>query len=570
MTSPHIAFNQTMTSLTQQPGSPFEVQTTEIHGVNYKHFSNAPNTLHDLVAPARDCGAQEFIAYLDERWSFDEFFERVDQLAYQLANQLEIRKGQHVAIAMRNYPEWLVAFTAIARIGAVVVPLNSWGNTDELRDLVDDSQAELVICDQQRYQLINPVELGIKAVIVRAEHDIVAEGCMTLKALLEQIPTGWQLNDADISGEDVAMIMYTSGTSGRPKGAVFTHRACCQAVVNLEAGGATAYMTHMENFNQQMKLGLPSKGLLAVPLFHVSGLYSQFLMTLRGGRGLVLMYKWDPVEACRLIKEQGITSLMGAPSMMLELTQTPEFETLDRSAIISVSGGGAATPPALTDNIKRLLPNALPGAGWGMTESGGAGCSFSGRSLQATPTASGFISPIVDLRFFDESGNEVDATQAGKSGEIWIKSPTNVDGYWQRPEASASDFNDGWFITGDVGYLDEHGCLHICDRIKDIVIRGGENIYPIEIENLIQSIDGVVSVAAFAVPSESLGEEMAVVIRCAEGSGLNEQKVVHYCKEHLAGYKVPSFVRFTHTALAINATNKLLKKQIRNEYFPEA
>jgi len=570
MTSPHIAFNQTMTSLTEQPGSPFEVQAAEINGVTYKHFTNAPTNLHDLVAPARDCGAQEFIAYLDERWSFDDFFERADQLAYQLTNQLQISKGQHVAIAMRNYPEWLVAFTAIARIGAVVVPLNSWGNTEELRDLVNDSQAKLVICDQQRYQLINPAELGLQAIIVRAEQSAFAEGCIGFETLLEQLPKNWQLQDVAISGEDIAMIMYTSGTSGRPKGAVFTHRACCQAVINLEAGGATAYMTHMENFNQQMQLGLPPKGLLAVPLFHVSGLYSQFLMTLRGGRGLVLMYKWDPVEACRLIEAHGITSLMGAPSMMLELTQTPAFEALDRSAIISVSGGGAATPPALTNNIKRLLPNALPGAGWGMTESGGAGCSFSGRSLQATPTASGFISPIVDLRFFDESGNEVDASHPGQSGEIWIKSPTNVNGYWQRPEASASDFNDGWFITGDVGYLDEHGCLHICDRIKDIVIRGGENIYPIEIENLIQSLDGVVSVAAFAVPSESLGEELAVVIRRHENCELDEQQVISYCKEHLAGYKVPSFVRFTHSALAINATNKLLKKQIRNEYFPAA
>lgn len=570
MTSPHQAFKQTMASLTQQEGSPFEVQTTEIKGVPYKHFVNAPKSLHDLVAPARQCGNQEFIAYLDERLSFEDFFVQADQLAYQLVNELKISKGEHVAIAMRNYPEWLIAFIAITRIGAVVVPLNSWGNTDELRALVDDCQAKLVICDQQRYQLIKPAELGIQAIIVRSEQDSFDKGCIGLEALLSKLPREWALEDTDVGDEDIAMIMYTSGTSGRPKGAVFSHRACCQAVINLEAGGATAYMTHMENFNQQMQLGHAPKGLMAVPLFHVSGLYSQFLMTLRGGRGLVLMYKWDPVEACHLIEKHKITSLMGAPSMMLELTQTPEFEALDRSPIISISGGGSATPPALTENIQRLLPNALPGAGWGMTESGGAGCSFSGQSLHATPTASGFISPIIDLRFFDEAGNEIETSKPGQSGEIWIKGPTNVNGYWQRPEANDSDFNDGWFITGDVGYLDENECLHICDRIKDIVIRGGENIYPIEIENLIQSLQDVLSVAAFAVPSESLGEELAVVIRVNEESNLDQQQVISYCREHLAGYKVPSFIRFTHSALAVNATNKLLKKHIRNEYFPEA
>lgn len=523
----------------------------------------------ELLAPGRTFGNQEFLVYQDERYSFGEFFDQSDRLAHQLVTRFGICKGDRVAIAMRNYPEWLVSFVAIVSSGAVAVPLNSWGQTEELRLNLADAQASLLICDQQRLDTIDPAALNLPAIIVRSQGPLSAN-CTAFQQVLAGVDSEAVrkvLPSGPIGGEDPAMIMYTSGTSGRPKGALFSHRNCCQAIVNLEAVGAVAYMLNMDAFNQHAQLGAPAKSLLTVPLFHVAGLYSQFLLNLRNGRSIVMMYKWDPVTACDLISSEKISVVVGAPSMLLDLVQSEEFTAADKSNLINISGGGAATPTRLAELVQEKAPHALPGAGWGMTESGAAGTAFTGYPVTAKPGASGFVNPVVELRFCDEDGNEV---APGTAGEIWIKSPTVISGYINAPEANSSDFSDGWFKTGDIGYLDEDRCMFICDRAKDLVIRGGENIYPIEIENCIQSIPGVQRVAAFAVPSERLGEELAVVITCshADLGKLTAETVQKYCEERLARFKVPSFVKITDVDLPMNATRKVIKRQVKDMYFP--
>jgi acyl-CoA synthetase (AMP-forming)/AMP-acid ligase II len=567
------AYENAISTLTSQIGSAFEIATQSINGVNYKTFVNAPDNLVELVEPARAFGDREFLVYLDERWTFDEFFQQVDQIAYQLAHKYQLKQGARVAIAMRNYPEWMTAFVAITIVGGVAVPLNSWGRGDELQYNLTDAQAELIICDQQRYNLLDFVSNPLRAIVVRPEQDQLAEGCIGLPELLASVPPLDQqqpLPKLNIQGEDTAMIMYTSGTSGKPKGAEFSHRSCAQAIVGLELTGAITYMTNQEPLNKHIQAGWAAKNLLAVPLFHVSGLYSQFLANLRAGRTLVVMYKWDPVKACELIDKEKITAVVGAPSMLMDMLQCDKFSDIDTSSIINVTGGGAASPERLSKLRNELLPDSIAGGGYGMTESGGAGCTFAGEVARAKPDACGFVHPIVELRFCDEEGNEL---APGATGEIWLKSPANVKGYWNAPETTEAEFQHGWFKTGDIGYLDEDGCMHICDRVKDIVIRGGENIYPIEIENCLLSMPGVQAVTAFAVPSEAMGEELAVVIRPNKPTDLdncNPQTVKDYCAEHLARFKVPSFVKFIHEPFPMNATNKVLKKQVRETFFPDA
>ena len=567
MASFRTPFDTAIQSVTQS-GAPFEIARAKFAGIEYLHYVNAPTTLTELLAAGRGHGDKEFIVYQQERWSFAEFYDQADRLAAQLTDAFKIKPGERVAIAMRNYPEWLSAFVAITSIGAVIVPINSWGQAAELHQNLADAAVTLVICDEARLNLIDPTTHPIAAIVARATQTNLPAGCHHFSEVINRpAPHGDRPDLPIIDSEATAMIMYTSGTSGVPKGALFSHRNCCQAIINFEAVGAAVYMTNVEAYTQHAARGVPSKTLLTVPLFHVSGLLAQFLLILRGGRTLVMMYKWDPFIACQLIAEEKISVVIAAPSMLLELIENDEFARIDADNIIAMSGAGAATPPRLRQLIETKVQSALPGAGWGMTETGAAGTSFTGQFIQHKPGSCGFLNPIVELRFFDDQTNEV---AKGEPGEIWIKSPTVISGYCNAPDANQEEFTDGWFKTGDIGFLDEDDCLYICDRAKDMVIRGGENIYPIEVENCILSIPGVIRVAAFGIPSERFGEELAAVIQQAPAGEpiLTEQHIQTYCRTRLAGFKIPSQIKFTTAEFPVNPTNKVLKKQLREQFYP--
>lgn len=559
-------YDEAIAAITQ-PGSPYELGQESINGVDYTVFVNAPKTMVELIDAGRQFGDQEFLVYQDERWTFNEFFLQVDKLSHQLLHQLGVTQGDRVAIAMRNYPEWMTAFVAIISVGAVAVPLNSWGLSQELEQGLVDAETRFLFCDQQRLDLIDTARLNLKTIVVRPEAAEFADDVQSYDSLVAEAPEKTERPVVSIDAEDMGMILYTSGTSGRPKGGVFTHRSICQSIINFEAGGAASYMTNLEAFQALMKPGMQPKSLMAVPLFHVSGLLAQLLLNIRSGRGIVMMYKWSVPEACKLIENERVTMIAAAPSMLLELLSAEEFLKIDSSCLINLSGAGAASPPKLTATIREKLPATLTGAGWGMTETGAAGCSFVGYFMQEKPHVCGFVNPVVELRFCDENGEEV---PDGSPGEIWLKSPTNISGYWKKEEANKSEFSNGWFKTGDIGFLDEDGCMNICDRVKDIVIRGGENIYPVEIENCIQSCPGVVRAVAFGVPSDKLGEELVMVVRVeknVESTGeLTEAIIKQFCRDRLASFKVPSVVKITESELPVNATNKVLKKQVRDDF----
>tara|TARA_R110000823_G_scaffold171736_11_gene304260 strand:+ start:26680 stop:28362 length:1683 start_codon:yes stop_codon:yes gene_type:complete len=543
------------------PGAPYELETGS---AGERHYRHAPANLVEALAVGREHGEREFLVYEDERRSFAQLFAEADSIAAAL--QVEgIEKGDRVAIAMRNYPEWMTAYLAIVMIGAVVVPVNSWGQPADIAHAVEDSGARCVFLDQQRYDGVAErfAERGIRMLIARpatADHPHSLEAFVAGYAAETPRPVA-------IDGDDLAMIMYTSGTSGKPKGAASTHRALSQAIFNMECAAVAAAMTNGELITAMLEQGFEPTSLLAVPLFHVSGCHAQFFVNLRGGRRIVMMYKWDVERALDYIERERITGISAAPSMVLDLLEAPGFAERDTSSLFSLGVGGAATPPRVAQLVSEKLPQNFSGTGWGMTETNAQGASYTGRAFSEKRGAAGFPHPVVDFRICDEQGEELPPLEIG---EIWVRSPANIREYWNRPEANATDLRDGWLKTGDIGYLDAEGFLFLADRAKDMIIRGGENIYPIEIENELLEHPAVREVAAIGLPDERLGESVLAVVHLHAGQSVAEQALLDFARERLAAYKVPAGIHFSEQPLPRNATNKVLKRELKERLLREA
>lgn len=537
-----------------QPGAPFELGARTVGDIEYRSYTNAPSNMKELFAAGRGHGDAVFLHYQGEDLSFEVFYQRIDAVASALLTQYSIQAGDRVAIAMRNYPEWMIAYAAIAHIGAVVVPLNSWWQANELNYALTDCGAKLVFCDSQRANSLKDT-VEIPMIVARADKHYAQEAIDSLY----DTPLNPAIADISLSPQDPAMIMYTSGTTGKPKGALSTQLAVCQTVMNFECSAMCAAMAHPKYIEYMMSAGVPPVTLLAVPLFHVSGCYPIFLMNLRAGRKVVMMYKWEAGEALRLLREQGVTVFSGAPSMLQDLFRHPEFKHTDTTHLSGIGAGGSAMSPTQVDDLFNALQNPFPGAGYGMTETNGTGTTINGDALHGRPQSAGRATPVVDIKICDTDG---DTVPQGERGEIWIKSPTNASGYWNKKESSKDTFKNGWVLSGDVGYLDEAGFLFIVDRIKDMVIRGGENIYCVEIEAVLEELDDVLEGAALGVPHEKLGEELAIVLRLSENSHLDEPAIRQHFVTRVAAYKVPAHIHIVQDALPRNATGKILKKEI--------
>jgi acyl-CoA synthetase (AMP-forming)/AMP-acid ligase II len=358
-------------------------------------------------------------------------------------------------------------------------------------------------------------------------------------------------------------MMYTSGTTGRPKGALSTHRAVVQALLNLECTGAAMAAINPRAMVAMQAAALPPVQMLAVPLFHVSGLHAVFLGALRAGRRLVVMYKWDTDEALDLVAAERITILSAAPSMLQQLLESPRFADTDTSSLKSIGAGGSASPARLAQLIEERIADAYPGAGWGLTETNSSGTAITGAPLLARSGTAGFAHPVVDIEVRDAVGS---ALPTGQAGTLWIRSPTLVAGYWQRPEADASAFRDGWFDTGDVGYLDADGYLFITDRVKDMVIRGGENIYPAEVEAALLEHPEVAEVAAFGVPDARLGERLVAAVALRSPASAAAAELREFAGTRLAHFKVPEQVWLHAGPLPRNAAGKVLKNVLREVF----
>ncbi len=562
-------------ALLTAPGTPFEMEDKEIRGVTFRTWKNAPPTLRSVVEAGRAHGEKIFLVHEDERVSYEAFFRAVSLMARQLQAD-GVVKGDRVAIVMRNLPEWPVAFYAAAAIGAIVTPLNAWWTGPELEYGLVDSAAKVVVVDAERYQRIaehlhscpDLKRVYVSREIEEIAHPLVAklEAFIGAPALWGALPDQ-PLPPVDIQPDDNATIFYTSGTTGKPKGALATQRNVNSNVIAGALGGMRAFLRRGEAPPQPDPSAPQRSTLLSVPFFHATGCFAILNPSLIGGAKLVMMRKWDPIRAFELIEREKISSAGGVPTIAWQLIEHPARQNYDLSSLESVAYGGAPSAPELVRKIKETFPKSAPGNGWGMTETSATAIGNGAEDYEHRPDSCGPAVPVTDLKIMTIEGDR--ELPIGEVGELWCKGPQVVREYWNKPEATAQTFVDGWVKTGDLARLDDEGFCFIIDRAKDMLIRGGENIYCIEVENVLYDHPAVMDAALVGIPHKTLGEEPGAVVTLKEGATATEQELRAWVAERLAAFKVPVKVLFWHETLPRNANGKILKNELKKLFVEE-
>ena len=543
------------------PGMRFEMEEVDIRGVRLRTWKNAPPNLRAIALLGQSHGAREFVIYEDERMTYDAWFRAVVRLAHEFRAR-GVKKGDRVALAMRNLPEWPVVFFAAVTIGAICVPLNAWWTGDELAFGLSNSGTKLLVCDEERWDRLKDRRNDFSCVnhtfVTRAEHPL--NGADTLESVIgtpkqyASLPQA-TLPDVEILPEDDATIFYTSGTTGRPKGALGTHRNLCTNILSSGYNAGCAVLRRGEPLPEPQ----PKTGLTVIPLFHVTACSAGLMGNIAAGNTMVYMYKWDPVEAFKIIEREKVSSTGGVPTIAWQLLEHPERKNYALSSIEAIAYGGAPAAPELVRKIREVF-GALPGNGWGMTETMATVTGHSSEDYLNRPDSCGPPVAVADLKIMSEDGSRELPT--GEIGELWARGPMVVKGYWNNPEATAETFVDGWVKTGDLARLDEEGWCYIADRAKDMIIRGGENIYSSEVENVLYDHPAVTDAALIGLPHQQLGEEPAAVVHLAPGMQASEAELQEWVAERLAKFKVPVRIAFTPDTLPRNANGKILKKEL--------
>lgn len=549
------------------PGSPFEVTEATIDNFSVKTYTSAPPSLREVWLASAGFGDRDYLVYEEDRWSYQQAHQSVAAIGQWLKEQ-GVEPGDSVAIAMRNFPEWMLTYWACVSTGVVAVGINAWWVADELEYGLQDSKPKVVICDQERLERFAEIAHkfpDVTVVGVRLDEDstlTVPQGVFPFSELEGASPS---LPDVQVGPEDVACIFYTSGTTGRPKGAQLTHRGCVNNIMNI-AFWATAMKTATAKASgvelpTNPPPSPPAAALIVTPLFHVTANNCvAHAATLTGGK-LVHMYRWDAEEALKLIEREQITTMSGVPVMSRELLSHPKFSEYDTSSLQAMGGGGAPLQPDLVKKIDSSVKSARPSTGYGMTETSGIITASGGDFFVNKPASCGRAMPTFEAKCVDGNGQEV---PLGQIGELWVKGAPVIKGYLNRPEASAESITDGWLHTGDVAKMDEDGFIFIVDRVKDMVLRGGENIYCAEVESVLFEIEGVVECCVFAVKDDRLGEEVGAAIVVKPNSELTPEQIRDYSAAHMAKHKIPRYIWLLADPLPRNANGKYLKKQLRD------
>ena len=556
------------------PGSPFAITTEVVRGVTLKTFAAAPANMRIMWEMSAAHGDKDYLVYEDERYSYNEIHAQVRKLATYLAAQ-GVTSGTRVALAMRNYPEWVVSYWATVALGAAAVGMNAWWTAPEMEYALNDSAPLVLIADDERLerfeQLTNIPTMHVIA--VRSDRAVQSNGTRWADVMTATDPGS--LPAASIDPDDDATIFYTSGTTGFPKGAQLTHRGSVANIFNIVAMAATTAAAEQKAIAAGEVTAAPAPEvayspsyMAPTPLFHVTACNCLLHpCTLVGGK-LVLTYKWDPARSLELIERERVTNFSGVPTMSRELLTHPDWATRDTSSLQGMGGGGAAVQPDLVHKIAGALKTGQPSTGYGMTETCGIITANSARLYIAKPDSCGPLVPTLEGKLVDEEGNDLPAGP-NTVGVLCVRGAIVIKGYLNRPEANADTIRDGWLNTGDIARIDEDGFVYIVDRAKDMVIRGGENVYCSEVETAIYVHDAIAEACVFGIPEERLGEEVAVVLVLRPGASLTENELREFLSTNLAKHKIPTKVWFRNEPIPRNATGKFLKRELRKELVGE-
>jgi long-chain acyl-CoA synthetase len=559
---PTMTRQQAIAALTG-PGQRYALEDVPVNGRSVRMFSQAPATLRSLYSD--NTSDLPFIAYEDERLSFVQAWQQACRVGHLLVHDCGVRPGDRVAISMRNYPEWVLAFTAITSIGAIAVAMNALWQAEELVYGLGDSGAKVLFADAERLdRLAHSLPLpGLQVIAVRSSGAV--PGARRLEDLLQAVGAV-AMPAADTQPDDAATIFYTSGSTGHPKGVVSTHRNILAALLSWEldrsigelmagidssaaaagTAGATAPATQPGT-------------LLGVPLFHVTGSHAVYLSCYRLQRRMVCMYRWDVEAAAALIQRDRLSSVVAPAAMTGDLVRVARSGRFDLSSLLWVGGGGAPRAPEQVRQIGASFGQALPNTGWGMTETNAIGAGIGGEDYLSRPASSGRSSLVLDLKVVDELGSTL---PAGQRGELLVRGTSVFSGYWMRPEINATVFDEGWFRTGDVAVIDTDGFVFIVDRIKDLIIRGGENIGCGQVEAALLMHPEVHEAAVYAVPDDRLGEEVGATVY---GSAtLDIAALREFLSAHLARFEVPRHIVLSPAPLPRTPSGKILKRQIKD------
>ena len=552
-----VTREQALAQLTAK-GQPFEIVETEAIGRRVRVFANAPKNIRELIEATRS--DKEFLVYEDERYTYEDTWRQACRLAHALVNDFGVKKGDHVAIAMRNYPEWIFGYVAIASIGAVAIAVNSLWTADEMAHGLNLSKPKVLIADQERIDRVMSLASlpeGLRIIGVRTTKPLPANatewGDIAAKAEQTAMPA------IDVSPDDDLQMLFTSGSTGNPKGAVSTHRNVISALLSweldLHASWATGLLTPPPADPPPPQTAM----LLAIPLFHVTGLLACYMQSYRFQRRMILMYKWDVERGAEIIEREGITHMTATPAITGDLVAFSRATGRKFPTLTQIGGGGAARAPEQVRAIASVFEKAYPGTGWGMTETNAIGVGIAADDYLRKPESSGRCSAVLDIRVVDENNRPL---PAGQRGELQIRGASIVKGYYNNPKANASEFIDGdWFRTGDVAIIDEEGFVFIVDRIKDLVIRGGENIGCGAVEYALQEHPAVQEACVYGVPDERLGEEVATTLYV--NKPVSEAELRAFLETRLAKFQIPRYFRFETQPLPRGATGKILKKDLR-------
>jgi long-chain acyl-CoA synthetase len=561
-------------------GQPFEVDERQFAGQTHRAFVHAPATLVDVLASLRAHGEADFVVFDGRRWTYAEFFADADALAATLQHELSVRPGDRVAIAMRNCCDWLITLAAAVQVGAIVVPVNSWGSADELEFTLRNSGATVLAADLPRAKLAYATGLSSGISLLFSDVDgevdqLPARGASgrAVVPIADAVAAGRGRDyvAAQPTPEETALLLYTSGSTGHPKGVTTRHVAIGQILMNMMLSGIVAAQLAPSSGASEatgeggaIPLPVPQAHLITVPLFHATGLLGGFLLPGLLGHKVALLRKWDAEVAMSIIQDEKITMLASVPAIFKDLLTHPRFDDYDCSSVTRTSFAGAATPADLPDLMRAKLGVVGRGAGYGMTESGAVGSTMSGPVYDLKPLSAGVLSPIIEMRTVGADGIPL---PPGREGEIQLRGITVTPGYWGLDDQTREAFtDDGWLRTGDIGLLDEDGFMTITGRIKEIVIRGGENIAPVEIENVAYRHADAKEVAVFGVPDDAMGEELAMVCHRQPGSTLSEEELRSHLRTMLPGFKVPRYIVVTDTPLPRNSSEKIHRLAVRDSF----